>query len=180
MPQHTEEQWLSILSDEARECFLAWRKLGYNPQRALDEVTRAGLWVDEAKKARYLVRPVAFYTARLGNRLGPAEAAHRVISLGGRVLASWQMLTPQEIGWLRELAAGRALSGDLTAEDVAEILKINDESAAELAEWEKTHVRISHNTGERIGPYASRETRGMDHHWWRTEHVGYWTSRWKG
>jgi hypothetical protein len=179
MAEFTEEQWLSILSEDARECFLAWRKLGYDPKKALAEVERAGLWVDEARTRRYLRRPVAFYTDRLGNRAAPANAANTQLPLAGRVLASWQMLTAQELAWLRALADGKALCAELTAEDVQEILKINDESAAELREWEKKNVRVSPLNSERAGPYASIQTRAMGHHWWRKEPVSYWTARWK-
>lgn len=176
MPIHSEEDWLRILPDEARDCYFAWRKLGRGPQAALDEVQRAGLWVDQAKLARYLRRPVAFYVRRLGNRYAPAEACSKHLPLAGRVLASWQCLTPQEISWLKEIAAGNALSSELEPDDVTEILAINEQSATELAGW--LQDRGVNDRRQKAVARLSDEDRAVDRFWWRSEPVSYWSARW--
>lgn len=169
MPTMSEAEWMAILSPEAQEVYQGWRRVGYNPTRALNEVIAAGLYVDPAVKARYLRRPLDVFLRRLGaGATGPASACMRDLALAGRCLAHWQLLSAGEVDWLRDLAAGKAVSPDVSPTDAEEILAINDESAAELAAWHPAHL-------DRY-PRLDEAGKGVTF-WWRPMPLTFYTAQ---
>lgn len=174
-----EEELRGVLSPEALELYEAWRRLGRTPTQALEEVERAGLWVNEGRKSRHLRRPAAFYQKRLGNRMSVAAACAENMPLAGRVLASWQCLTATEIAWLTAVKEGKTLASGLSLDDIAEILAINEKSAAELAAWNAARAAAAKARREHVRPMED-ENKACAGYWWRDEPVSFWTAQWKG